>query len=147
MSPTRTELVKWLADKDVSGKTLDIGGRIWSMQGKVKSFDGEYVALDENDFDLNIPLDRADEYDNIFCTEVMQFVWNPYMALMNMWNMLEEGGSLYLSFHLTHPPMKSHDYLRYTEKGIRKLLEQADFDIEEFLEPHPGYYLIQCSRR
>lgn len=153
MSPTRTELVKWLATKDVDGSTLDIGGDIWSMKGKVKSFDGLYAPLDETNMDLNLALQSvligtrgSNLWDNIFCTEVMQFLFNPYNALRNFRTMLVTGGKLYISFHLTHPPMKSHDYLRYTEKGIRKLLEVTGFQIDEFLEPLPGYFLVQCSR-
>lgn len=147
MSPTRTELVKWLATKEVKGKTLDIGGTIWSMKGKVKSFEGKYDTLDENGADLNYVWGEGEKFDNVFCNEVLQFVYNPFTAMTNIHKILYEGGTAYFSFHLTHSPMKSHDYLRYTEKGIRKLLDVTGFSIDEFLEPLPGYFLVQCSRR
>ena len=146
MSPTRKELTLWLATKEVKGYTLDIGGDVWSMKERVKSFEGEYETLNESIWDLNKEhwIDEIGGYDNIFCTEVLQFVYDPVMALRNIhqWSDL---GKVFLSFHLTHPPMKSHDYLRYTEKGIRKLLEVTEFTIDEFLEPLPGYFLVQCS--
>lgn len=152
MSPTRKELVKWLATKEVKGNTLDIGGNVWSMKGKVKSFEGEYDFLDESNADLNLSpfpgsVQFLKEYDQIFCTEVMQFLYSPRFALLNFRSFLGKEGKLYLSFHLTHPPMKSHDYLRYTEKGIRKLLDITGFKIDEFLEPLPGYFLVECSRQ
>jgi len=146
MSPTRTKLVEWLATKEVSGSTLDIGGNIWSMQGKVKSFGGEYKTMDESDWDLNHEMHYFGEFDNIFCTEVMQFLYDPHSALARLRTALKPGGKLYLSFHLTHPPMKDHDYLRYTRKGIEKLLQVTGLKTKEFLEPLPGYYLVQCYR-
>ncbi len=146
MSPTRTELVKWLATKEIKGRTLDIGGSIWSMMNIVKSFEGKYETLNEDNCDLNDTYIEGEDYDHIFCTEVMQFVYAPTTVLFNLENALAEKGQLYLSFHLTHPPMKSHDYLRYTEKGIRRLMEDAELEIVEFLEPLPGYYLVQCQR-
>ena len=156
-SPTRTALIEWLGTKEVTGKTLDIGGNVWSMKEKVKSFEGVYLTLDESGLDLNSRKEVVERYelagkkrigfwDNIFCTEVMQFVYNPVNALDNINTLMAPWGSkLYLSFHLNHPPMKGHDYLRYTEKGIRRLLA-VGFKIDEFLEPLPGYFLVQCSR-
>lgn len=149
MSITRTELVRWLSTIEAKGRTLDIGGGIWSMKGKVKDFDGTYLAVDEQLGDLNnqwVFGNELGEFDNIFCTEVMQFVYRPDMVLDNLHLLLKSTGKLYLSFHLTHPPMKDHDYLRYTEKGIRKLLEITEFVIDEFIEPVEGYYLVKCSR-
>ena len=161
MSPTRNALCRWLATKEARGKTIDIGGNVWSMKNKLKSFEGDYGILNEDILDLNetwqfnkIMTQQVIGADNIFCTEVMQFVYNPVTALTNLAGCLgsnyaedfKDLGKLYLSFHLTHPPMKDHDYLRYTEKGIRKLLDVTGFTVEEFLEPLPGYYLVQCSR-
>lgn len=145
MSETRKELCRWLATKEVKGKTLDIGGNVWSMRNKVKSFEGNYIIVDESDVDLNYSEWNENAlFSNIFCTEVMQFVFNPINALRVLYDRLRDNGKLYLSFHLTHEPMKGHDYLRYTEKGIRKLLEVTGFKIDEFLEPLPGYFLVEC---
>lgn len=150
MSPTRLKLCDWLSTIDVKGKTLDIGGDVWSMRHKVKSFEGEYETLDESNWNLNIRDEHGvrsvGSFDNIFCTEVMQFIWNPVVVLVSLYSSLTLEGKIYFSFHLTHPPMKSHDYLRYTEKGIRKLMEVVSFKIEEFHEPLPGFYLVKCSR-
>jgi len=148
-SPTRTELVKWLSTIDVAGRTLDVGGDVWSMRGQVKSFEGEYKTIDEKSWNLNnyfIKTDHLREFDNIFCLEVMQFVYKPDVVLDNLNLIMKPSGKLYLSFHLTHPPMKDHDYLRYTEKGIRKLLNITGIRINSLYEPIQGYYLLKCSR-
>jgi len=148
MSIVRKELEKWLATKEVKGRTLDIGGDIYSIRHKVKSFEGKYETFDESVDDLNncttLPFEY---YDNIFCTEVMQFLYNPCNALFDLRLALKNGGKLYLSIHLTHEPMKGHDYLRYTAKGIKKLLEVEKLQLDEFIEPLPGFFLIQCSRK
>ena len=143
-SPVRTQLSIWLSTMDIKGSTFDIGGSIWSMREQVKSFEGKYKCGDEKDFDLNV-VESIGKYENIFCTEVMQFVYNPLEAMKCLRNSLNPNGKLYLTFHLTHPPMKGHDYLRYTEKGIRKLSELAGLKIEEFIEPIEGYYLVKCT--
>ena len=145
MSPTRKELTIWLSKIDVSGSTLDIGGNVWSMREQVKSFDGDYRTINEYEIDLN-KIQNFGLFDNIFCTEVIHFVYDPYSVLCNLHNALKTGGKLFLSFHLTHPPMKGHDYLRYTERGIRKLLEVTGFKLEELIEPSKGYFLVICSR-
>ena len=102
---------------EISGRVLDIGGDVWSMRQKVKSFKGVYETLSESDHDLNHSVMGSIElgiYDHVFCTEVMQFVYNPRTALESLRFLLAPLGRIYLSFHLTHPPMKSHYYLRYT---------------------------------
>ena len=77
-----------------------MGGKVWSMRHKLKSFDGDYETLQEKDWDLNVLLGDIRKYDNIFATEVMQFVTNPQNVIDNFYNMLWTGGRLYLSFHL-----------------------------------------------
>jgi hypothetical protein len=153
MSPTRKELVKWLGRKKIrKGSTvLDIGGNVWSMRNNVGEFEtGVYETLADTEgatynIDLNVPGAIDGKYwDYIFCTEVLQFVHSPLIVLTNLRDSCTLESKVFLSFHLTHPPMKSHDYLRFTEKGIRKLLELSDFKIKEFKEPLPGYFLIEC---
>ena len=146
-SATRTELAKWLSGIEVEGRTLDIGGNVYSIKGKVKSFKGEYEILGEEDFDLNQLGHFPTRFDNIFATEVMQFIFSPTDVLQNFYDLLSKNGNLYISFHLTHPPMKGHDYLRYTTAGATKLLETAGFNIVDFSSPVDGYYLVKCTRR
>ena len=79
MSKTRRALVDWLATKEVKGRTLDIGGDVFSIRHKVKSFEGDYHTMNESHMDLNTATYLGQpEFDNIFCTEVMQFLYNMY---------------------------------------------------------------------
>ena len=146
---TRQKLIEWLATIDVKGRTLDIGGKVWSIKGRVKSFEGIYKTLQEDTFDLNEccwGYLKANDYDNIFCTEVMLFIYNPKEALNNLYFILKKGGNLYITFHFSHPLAKSHDYLRYTKKGAIRLLQEVGFTVEDIQEPIEGYYLFKCIK-
>ena len=62
--------------------------------------------------------------------------------MREMARVLRPGGLLYLmapqSVRLHYPP---HDYYRYTEYGLRYLVEQAGLEVED-LQPEGGYWLL-----
>ena len=73
------------------------------------------------------------KFDIAFCIEVSEYWWNPVEALENINWLLKDGGTLYISFHFVYPvhnPVKQ-DYLRYTTNGVKKLLDETGFTIEE----------------
>ncbi len=169
-SYTRQQLEKWLKSIHVKdGATiLDVGGSQNPIQPRLGSRgeDTTYKILDlekphevkrEPDIvcDLNyarhhIYTDKNEgiianinspSFDSVFCLEVAEYWWNPNMALKNIHSFLKEGGSLFISFHLTYPVHNPYeqDYLRYTERGAIKLIEQAGFkiiDIEPRMAEH-----------
>ena len=159
MSKVRDELRRWLGQIEVSGRVLDVGGLACPMRNQVKD-EGitEYRILDKKEerkevrtnyvYDLNEVITLNRTFDVIFCTETMQFVYDPVVTLMNIKNLLEKNGLLYITFHLTHPKMKGTDYLRYTREGVIRLLEETGFEIEYIKEPVDGYYLVKaiCQR-
>ena len=155
MSPTRKALVNFLSTLDVSGRVLDIGGTVWSVQKKTKTWKvSEYKTLaeDEGDYalDLNVTVSQTVPYghfDVIFCMEVMQFIYDTGRVMENINWCLKKGGRAFFSFHLTHPKMKSHDYLRYTKEGAIKLLTENGFVSENTIEPIAGYYIIQSCKK
>ena len=160
-SPTRQALKDWLNSIEVKGKVLDVGGIACPMRNQIidKGIT-EYKILDKvlyrkdvrTDYIYDLehfigPLDWL--FDVAFCTEVMQFIYNPVRVLNNINSFLENEALLYITFHLTQPPMKGEDYLRYTKKGVEKLLRKTKFHIEYIKEPINGYYLVKAevSRR
>jgi len=157
----RNYLKDWLSQIKVSGRVLDVGGISCPMRNKVidkgitdykildikeerKGVRTNYIVDLNNSFNNQIPYDLYYSADFVFCTEVMQFLYNPLMALQNIYRLLADNGTLYITFHLTHPPMKGTDYLRYTRDGVIKLLNEANFEIEDIQEPMNGYYLIKA---
>ena len=138
MSNARKQLEKWLKTIDVKGSVLDVGGVSMPVKGRTKSWETTaYKILDYNradyEYDINTFIDWMPQFDNVFCLEVMEYVWNPATAIQNMSRFLKPGGLLYISFHFLFPHHnpKHLDYLRYTGKGIEKLLSEASLKIRE----------------
>ena len=157
-SPTRKALIAWLQTIEVRGDVIDVGGIAWPVEGKTKVWEvPSYAILDRRPsrknrltdimWDLNFPLNidlKSMKWDVAFCTEVTQFIYRPFIMLQNISLFLKERGLLYITFHLTHPPMKDADYLRYTFKGIKKLLDVTGFVLIDIQEPVEGYYLVKA---
>lgn len=147
MSPTRRQLTEWLSTIEVKGSTLDIGGGIWSMRHKVKNFDGLYECKDEADFDLNILGSVWGIYQNVFCLEVMQFIYNPVAACRNFNRILPIGGNLYITFRFLEERMlRGHDALRYSRYAVEKILDRSGFKIIDIQEPTNDYYLVKAQK-
>lgn len=155
MSFYRDQLENWLKTIDVkAGRVLDIGGGANPVKGRTRSWDvREYYILDNMAEDFNIDFGIANDYFNddindhldfterqyaplggfnldvIFCLEVFEYVWNPWQAIRNISNnLIISGGIAYISFPAIYPVHnpKEIDYLRYTKKGIEKLLRKAE---------------------
>ena len=73
------------------------------------------------------------QFDVAFALEVSEYWLQPLEALKNINMLLKKGGLFYASFHFIYPVHKPRllDYLRYTEFGVRKLLDEAGFKILE----------------
>ena len=150
-SNSRKQLEDWLGKIDVKAdRVLDVGGSQLPIKSRVKSWDVEdYKILDLGEphqgerpdivWDLNnqfhsTPQSNDEVFDTAFCIEVAEYWYNPLSALQYINMLLKQGGLLYISFHFIYPIHKpsGEDCLRYTEFGVRKLLDQAGFEIEEF---------------
>lgn len=148
MSEHRKELIKWFNTISASGRTLDVGGKIWCVKSSLKSFEGDYNAMGKEDYDLNLDLFYpARVYDSIFCCEVMQYIYNPFNAIQNLALSLNPHGKIYMSFYRDFESFepKNSDYLRYTKQGVYKLIEMVGLKIIDFQEPIKGYYLVTCQ--
>jgi len=162
MSRTRQQLEAWIKTLKVSGKVLDAGGSQKLARGRVGAEEGtEFVTLDlaephENSPKPDIVCDlntinpvvdagkiewagkefNSDSYfDYVLCFEVAEYWWNPFQALRNLNWLLKTGGKLYMSVPFVYPVHnpKHNDYLRYTDMGITKLLEEAGFEVDKIL--------------
>lgn len=147
MSETRKQLEDWLSRIEIKGgRILDVGGAQNPLNSKRL---GIFKPDDYKILDLEIPhkckqkpdiifdINEAGgsihyKYFNIiFCLEVTEYIWNPFQAFKNFYKWLDKDGILYLSTHFIYPQHEpfEEDCLRYTPKGIEKLLNKAGFEI------------------
>jgi ubiquinone/menaquinone biosynthesis C-methylase UbiE len=99
----------------------------------------DYSHLDYNCDITNIPVDDS-SFDVILLTEVLEHLSEPFLALKELNRILKKGGYLYL----TAPQgweehLSPHDYYRYTQYGLRYLLEKANFRVDK-VEKRGGYF-------
>jgi ubiquinone/menaquinone biosynthesis C-methylase UbiE len=91
-------------------------------------------------------------YDYIVCTEVLEHTKQPFNAVAEMWRILKPYGYLFLSVPFNfriHGPLP--DCWRFTEHGIRVLLEHYDVLELNVLETHnrelmPIHYTIVAQK-
>jgi len=151
MSFFRDQLEQWLKTLSIKADTvLDVGGSDNPVKGRVRDWgvkeykildlENPHEAKDKPDIICDIQEEVAEdmtmkEFDIIFCLEVAEYWYDPLQALKNMCGFLKPNGILYISFPLSYPMHnpRGKDFLRYTEWGVKKLLNKADFKINKII--------------
>jgi SAM-dependent methyltransferase len=85
-----------------------------------------------------IPVEDA-RFDHVILTQVLEHIPEPAAVLAELHRVLRPGGTLWLTaplFYAEHE--KPYDFFRYTQFGLRHLLETAGFQVAE-LEWMEGY--------
>jgi len=88
---------------------------------------------------VDIPVD-SDRYDAVLCSQVLEHIPEPLRVLTELRRVLKPGGQLWLTaplFYEEHE--KPYDFFRYTQFGLRHLLEAAGFEVDS-VEPLEGYF-------
>ena len=103
------------------------GIRYESVDIEARSEGVNYIA-DIHDMEI-VPKER---FDCAICLEVLEHVANPFVAVAEIAKVLRSDGILILSVpHLSRVHEAPHDYFRYTQYGIRSILESNGFDVVE----------------
>ncbi|MES1255940.1 MAG: class I SAM-dependent methyltransferase [Acidobacteriota bacterium] len=68
-------------------------------------------------------------FDTVVCLEVLEYVWQPAHALVELRRVLKPGGALVLSTPFFHRTDADDDYWRFTEPALRRLLGEAGFEV------------------
>jgi SAM-dependent methyltransferase len=75
-----------------------------------------------------MPQVPGERYDTVVCHQVLEHVSRPWDAAREFHRILKPGGRLIVSApHLSRRHELPHDYFRYTQDGLRVLLQQAGF--------------------
>lgn len=143
MSFYREQLENYLKKLDIKANmVLDIGGASNPVKKRVKSWNVKRYDIADNCieksvieptiiFDLNFPEKNKieEKYDIVFCLEVFEYIYRPEKAIKTIYNCLKRNGIAYITFPFIYPlhNPKEFDYLRYTKRGVEKLLEIAGF--------------------
>jgi SAM-dependent methyltransferase len=126
-----------------SGTLLDVGSGTMPFRAHVRDLVDGYRSLDierrvpDVDFVADVrdmdPVASA-TCDVVLCSEVLEHVSEPDKAITEMMRVLKPGGHLVLTVpFLSRLHEEPSDFFRFTEYGLRSLLERAGFEIAEIV--------------
>jgi SAM-dependent methyltransferase len=74
-------------------------------------------------------------FDCVLCTEVLEHVSDPVLALTEFRRVLKNGGRLFLTIPFFNPLHElPHDYFRYTPFALRDMARRAGFQLKSVVE-------------
>jgi len=136
----------YLKDVQVHGLVIDWGCGTKPIKNYLKPSPAKFIGIDKLDHvgadivedieDLDMSLPSVDA-SFAFCIEVIEHVWKPKNLLKNIKSCLVKGGTLYLSQPFMYEVHKEDDRVRYTYHGLKQLLEEVGFTVED-IQPTVG---------
>ncbi len=129
---TRVQLEAFLKEHATTETVLEIGGGRAQKNHSYETYFPHRVTVDID------PLRQPDmvgdahalpfgdsEFTTILCTEVLEHLHSPWLAVAEMKRVLQPGGTLILTTRFVFPIHDTpHDYYRYTEYGLRHLFKE-----------------------
>jgi len=124
-----------------TGRVLDAGAGGLHGRQLLAPWCTEYVSADiaDQSGELDIIADVQDlkdvgdmQFDCVFCSQVLEHIPRPDSALKEFYRVLKPGGAVLIAApHLSALHEEPHDYYRYTQHGLRYLLESNGFEVEK----------------
>lgn len=128
----------YLKDVKVHGLVYDWGCGTKPIKKYLKPNVAEFIGIDKLDHvnadvvaDIEKLLPLMEQSDFAFCLEVLEHTWNTLELLANIKMNLKDNGILYLSQPFMYEVHKKDDRVRYTHHGLKQLLKQAGFTVED----------------
>lgn len=123
----------------IKGETLDYGCGRQPYKELIETQGATYTGYDHPNFPGSVVSEAFGQpydiyyksWDTILCTQMLQYVYNPKGLLDTFRTILKKDGHLILTYATNWPEVESEDLNRFTTYGIRRLLEEADFNIIE----------------
>ena len=123
------------------GKILDAGAGTLNLRSLLESHGTQYVSMDISTIrakvdiigDIqNMPHVASNQFDTIFCSEVLEHVPEPWKAISEFHRVLKVGGIVIITVpHLSGLHEEPHDYYRYTPYALNFLLSKNGFEVKE----------------
>lgn len=142
--PHREGIREYLKDVQVHGLVMDWGCGTKPIKNYLKANDAKFIGIDKLDtvgadkiLDMSNTLELGLKADYAFCLEVIEHIWNSKTLILNIFRNLKDGGTLYLSQPFMYEVHKDDDRIRYTHHGLRQLLEEVGFTLED-IQPTVG---------
>ena len=121
----------------IKGFTIDLGAGSAKYRSIIEGRSSKYLAFDVSPGDKidvvgdiqKLPF-KENYFDTIICTQVLEHVKKPWLAVKEMYRVIRPRGyslvtvPFMLPYH-AHP----NDYFRYTREGLISLFEEAGFKI------------------
>ena len=129
--------IEAVAPKRLRGRVLDAGAGRCAWHVLLKKCTEHIETLDHEPVDGKIDhvgdiqaMPLADNtYDGVFCTQVLHHVPEPQAALNEIARVLKPGGVALISApHLSWLHNEPHDYQRFTEHGLRRMIGKAGLE-------------------
>lgn len=99
----------------------------------------DYTHLDFNCDITKIPC-KSSEFDVVILTEVLEHLPEPCLALKELNRVLKQKGKIYLTVTQGWAEHEApYDFYRYTQYGLKYLLEKSGFRVEK-VEKRGGYF-------
>jgi SAM-dependent methyltransferase len=87
-----------------------------------------------------IPVEDG-RFDHVLCTQTLEHVPDPRAVVRELARVLKPGGTMWVTAPFGSPMhQEPHDYWRYTEHGLRRLLSDAGLAVDE-IRPCGGYFV------
>jgi glycosyltransferase involved in cell wall biosynthesis/SAM-dependent methyltransferase len=127
-----------------TGQFLDAGCGTQPFRAVVEGQVERYLTLDveartdQVDYiadleDMGVVRDAS--IDTVLCSEVLEHVPHPERAVREIARVLRPGGSLVITVpFMARLHEEPHDYFRYTRHGLRLLLLEAGFEVDDIVE-------------
>lgn len=127
--------------RHASGAAIDVGCGAMPYRPDLEAAASSYASLDIEprtsglDYQCSVtdmsPVGDA-AYDTALCSEVLEHVAEPDVAVNELARILSPGGHLIVTVpFLARLHEEPHDFQRFTEHGLRRLLVEGGFDVVE----------------
>lgn len=146
---TLLQALKPLLSQYCRGRVLDAGAGRGAYRDLLLNHADEYVGMDVGSSSAtavvgdaqSLPFSDA-SFDTVFCSQVLEHVPEPWLALNEFRRVLKPGGALILSVpHISWLHNEPHDYYRYTRHGLSFLTKKAGF-LQPSITPAGGLFSL-----